>query len=188
MHQPPPEVRTSNTELLGSTTGLILTAIAAVVGLAIFIGAVYVADAQQGTKRLKGPRRGRDQVAPPEGEISPGQGGRPWDRIEHRDVPEGGHPHGSRSSFVLVAVVIAAFTVGGISIGAHAWWLFWTCAGIVVLCVPAGKAIGIMNDTISWGSTVEVTEPDHDVRAVPAEPQQQQQAAGPARARSSPGR
>jgi hypothetical protein len=54
---------------------------------------------------------------------------------------------------VLVAVVIAAFTTGGVAIVAHAWWLVWTCAGIIVLAIPAGKVVGIMNDTVSGDST-----------------------------------
>lgn len=56
--------------------------------------------------------------------------------IEHRHVPERGHPHGKPASWVLVAVVIAAFSIGGMAIIEHAWWLLWTCAGIVVLCHP----------------------------------------------------
>lgn len=70
--------------------------------------------------------------------------------------PEGGHPHGKPSSWVVVAFVVAAFAVGGLSMITHTWW---TCAGIVVLSVPAGKAVGIMNDTISWGSTPAAVKP-----------------------------
>ena len=49
---------------------------------------------------------------------------------------------------MLVSVVIVAFCVGGAAIVAHLWWLFWACAGVVVLSVPAGKLIGIMDDTV----------------------------------------
>lgn len=48
---------------------------------------------------------------------------------------------------MLVGVIIAAFCAGGVAIIVH-WWLFWAGAGIVVLSVPAGKLIGIMNDTV----------------------------------------
>jgi hypothetical protein len=146
---------------------MILTAVAAVGGLVVLLGIVYLADAQPGTKRLKLRRNGEAHGAPAEGEISPGQGSQPWERIEHRHVPEGRHPHGKLSSWVVVAMVIAAFTAGGVALVVQSWWLFWTCAGIVVLCIPAGKVAGIMNDTISWGSTPAATEPPPDAGAAP---------------------
>jgi len=45
--------------------------------------------------------------------------------------------------------VIIAFATGGVSLAIHAWWLFWVCAAVVVLAIPMGKAIGIMDDTVS---------------------------------------
>jgi hypothetical protein len=33
----------------------------------------------------------------------------------------------------------------------HLRWLFWVCLGITVVSVPAGKVIGIMNDTVLAG-------------------------------------
>jgi hypothetical protein len=59
-------------------------------------------------------------------------------------------------------VVVAAFTTGGLAIIAHAWWLLWTCAGICLLALPAGKIVGIMDETVAWGSTPAAT---HDSRA-----------------------
>jgi hypothetical protein len=150
---PPPEVRTSNAELLGTTTGIILTAVVAIAGLVVLIGSVFWADAHPDTRRLKVRRRGEVAGSGPRGEISAGQGDAPWERVEDRHVPEGGHPHGKPASWVLVAVVVAAFAVGGVALIEHAWWLLWTCAGIAVLALPAGKLVGIMNDTVSWGST-----------------------------------
>jgi hypothetical protein len=155
-------IRTSNTQLLGTTAGIILTAVVAVAGLAVFIGMVYWADSHPGTGpgeagypgtggRGAGAPDGRSGAGP--AEISPGQGHRPWERLEDRHVPEQGHPHGRASSWALVAVVLVAFLLGGIALIAHAWWLLWTCAGIVLLAIPAGKAVGIMDDTIAWGST-----------------------------------
>jgi hypothetical protein len=58
------------------------------------------------------------------------------------------HRHGRPASWVLVGVIIAAFCAGGVAIIAHLWVLFWVCAGIVVLSVPAGMLIGIMKDTV----------------------------------------
>jgi hypothetical protein len=56
--------------------------------------------------------------------------------------------HGRVSSWVLVAVVVVAFCVGGAAIIVRLWWLFWVCVGIVVLAVPAGKIVRIMDDTV----------------------------------------
>jgi hypothetical protein len=144
--------------LVGTTAGIILTAVVAILGLVVLIGAVFWADAHPDTRRLRVRRRGQIAGSGPRGEISAGQGGRPWEQIEHRHVPEGGHPHGKPASWALVAVVIAAFAVGGVAIIEHAWWLLWTCVGSVVLALPAGKMVGIMNDTVSWGSTPEATQ------------------------------
>lgn len=147
---------------------MILTAIVAVVGLTVLIGSVFWAGANPDTKRLRIRRRDEFKDAGPYGEISAGQGERPWEQIEHRHVPEGGHPHGKPASWALVAVVIAAFAGGGAALIEHAWWLLWTCAGLIVLAIPAGKMIGIMEDTVSWGSTPAATnDPAHTPEADP---------------------
>lgn len=69
----------------------------------------------------------------------------------YREVPLGEHQaHGGRpASWVLVAVVIVAFCVGGVAVIEQWWWLFWTAAGVVALAFPAGKLIGIMKDTVT---------------------------------------
>lgn len=172
MHHPPEIGTTPNAELLGTTAGMILTAVVAVAGLAVMIGAVFWADLRSATGRLRVPRRGEVSGSGTSAEISPDQGDNPWERLEHRHVPEGGHPHGKPASWVLVAVVVAAFTTGGLAIIAHAWWLMWTCAGICLLAIPAGKIIGIMDDTVSWGSTPAVTQGSaHDREADPGRDQ-----------------
>jgi hypothetical protein len=153
---PPPEIRTSRAELVGTTTGIILTAIVAVAGLVVLLGSVYWADYAQ-SRSPKPQRRRQARGSRSGGQISPGQGHEPWRQIEDRHVPEGGHPHGKVASWALVAVVTAAFATGGAAIITHAWWLLWTCAGVVVLAIPAGKMIGIMNDTVAWGSTPAAT-------------------------------
>jgi hypothetical protein len=119
--RPSPEITTSNAELLGTTTGIILTAVVAAAGLAAMLGLVFWADAPPDTRRLKIRRQGEISGSGPTGQISTGQGDRAEERIEDRHVPQGGHPHGKPASWVLVAMVIAAFTTGGIAIIAHAW-------------------------------------------------------------------
>jgi hypothetical protein len=176
MH-PPPEVRTSNVELLGTTTGMILTAVVAIVGLVALLGMVFLADGLPPAMRMTARRQSTATGSgPPEG-IPAGQGDRPWEQIEDRHVPPGGHPHGKPASWALVAVVIATFITGGAAIITHLWWLLWACGAIVVLAVPAGKAIGIMDDTVAWGST-PAAAPDR--RRGPEADRGQQQ---PARAR-----
>ena len=71
------------------------------------------------------------------------------------EQPIGGHAshQGRARSWVLVAVVIAAFTAGGAAIIARLWPLFLVCAGFTLLAIPVGKFIGIMDDTVvvvSW--------------------------------------
>jgi len=169
---PPPELKTSNTELLGTTTGMIVTAVVAILGLGVLLGMVFLAEGLPPTVRSKLRRRGRAIGDGPPEQISAGQGDRPWEQIEDRQVPEEGHPHGKPASWVLVAVVIAAFLTGGAAIIAHIWWLLWACIGIVVLAVPAGKMIGIMEDTVAWGSTPAATahDPRADLEADPGRP------------------
>ena len=100
--------------------------------------------------------------------ISPGRGTRRGmvfdsaEPTEHGTAPRehlpgeaaiGGHPHlhGRPVSRVLAGVLIVAFVAGGLAIVHHLWLLFWVCLGITVLSVPAGKVVGIMNDTVLAG-------------------------------------
>jgi hypothetical protein len=78
--------------------------------------------------------------------------------------PVGGHKvrHGRPSSWALVAVVIAAFIAGGFAIVFRLWPLFWVCVGIFVLSVPAGKVLGIMDDTMTVEGPVDETKPAQD--------------------------
>lgn len=150
---PPPASRTSNLELLGSLTGIILIVVVAILGLAVMIGMVYWADSHPDSG-LRPARKSHAEL----GEIQPGQGHRPWERTEDRHVPERGHPHGKPASWVLVGMVLMAFLAGGVSIIMHLWWLTAACGAVIVLAVPVGKGIGIMDDTIAWGSTPAAVE------------------------------
>jgi len=131
---------------------MILTAVVAILGLAVLLGMVFLADGLPRAWRPK-VRRGDAGDGGHTGEISEAQGQRPWEQLEDRHVPQGGHPHGKRASWVLVGVVTAASIAGGLSIIMHTWWLLWACIAIVVLAIPAGKMIGIMDDTVDRGST-----------------------------------
>lgn len=87
------------------------------------------------------------------------------------EEPLGEHPHthGRPRSWVLVAVVTAAFCVGGAAIIEHLWILFWVCAGIVAASVPVGKLIGIMDDTVESYGWVDDRPPAAD-RGTAADP------------------
>jgi hypothetical protein len=52
-----------------------------------------------------------------------------------------------------VAVIIAAFAAGGVALIIQSWPMFFACVGVVALSIPVGKLIGIMDDTVSWGSS-----------------------------------
>ena len=152
---PASAVTTPNEHVIGSTTGMIVTAVVAILGLAVLLGMVFLADGLPPAVRSKKRRGGAGDRRT--AEIPDGQGQRPWEQLEDRHVPEGGYPHGKPASWVLVAVVTAAALAGGISIITHAWVLLWACIAIVVLAIPAGKMIGIMEDTVDWGSTPAAT-------------------------------
>lgn len=59
---PPPELRTSNAELLGTTAGIIITFIVATIGLAVMLGMVYWAAAHPGYKRPAQPPRAQQGI------------------------------------------------------------------------------------------------------------------------------
>jgi hypothetical protein len=57
---PPPALRTSQLEFLGGTTGIILVAVVALLGLAVFIGLVYWADSHPEPRIIEQQRRRRE--------------------------------------------------------------------------------------------------------------------------------
>jgi hypothetical protein len=61
-------------------------------------------------------------------------------------VPLEAH-HGRPASWVVTAIVIAGFIIGGIALPiGPTWWLFWTGVGFVVLGTIIGAAIHIFDD------------------------------------------
>lgn len=69
---------------------------------------------------------------------------------EPRPVTTRGNLYGKLSSWVVVAVAIAAFVAGGVGLILAWWWLFYAMAGVFVTCVLVGAAVGIMEDTVGW--------------------------------------
>jgi hypothetical protein len=84
---PQPEIRTSQAQLLGTTTGIIVTAVVAVVGLVVLIVPMFLADNPPDLRRLTTRRRREVSGSQSAREISPGQGSRPWEQVEDRHVP-----------------------------------------------------------------------------------------------------
>jgi hypothetical protein len=66
-------------------------------------------------------------------------------------IGDHGYLHGRPTSWLFVAVLIAAFIAGGFAVVDHLWPLFWVCLAIAILAVPAGKLVGIMADTVVDG-------------------------------------
>jgi hypothetical protein len=60
---PPPAIRTSQAELLGTTAGIIATVVVAIVGLSIMLGLVYWAAAHPGYKQPQPPQTAAKPVA-----------------------------------------------------------------------------------------------------------------------------
>jgi hypothetical protein len=61
----------------------------------------------------------------------------------YREDPVGEQPRrpDRPSSWVPVAIVIAAFYAGGVSVIVHQWALFWACAGLVEVPGSATPAL-----------------------------------------------
>jgi hypothetical protein len=74
----------------------------------------------------------------------------PVPESDPRPISARGRPHGRMSSWILVTAVLVAFICGGIAMVVHAWGLFWICLAVIVLSVPVGRLIGIMDDTMAW--------------------------------------
>ena len=71
------------------------------------------------------------------------------DRRLNAEIGAGEHHghHGRPASWVVSALVIIGFTLGGIALCiGPSWVLFWIGAGIVVLAVIMGAAVRIFDD------------------------------------------
>lgn len=77
-----------------------------------------------------------------------------WSKGATEELPHSrtleGSPHGKAKSWAVVITAFLAFAVGGIALILHAWVLLWICVAVVVLMIPAGIAVRIMEDTVGW--------------------------------------
>jgi hypothetical protein len=89
-----------------------------------------------------------------------------------------GHPRGKHSSWLLTGTVIAAFIAGGAALIVHLWWLLFLCLGVVVISVPVGKAIHIMDDTVVWGDSPAAGDGEQPAGQPPQAQQQIRQPEG----------
>lgn len=87
---------------------------------------------------------------------------------EPQTLGERGRAHGKPSSWVLVAVIIGASVTAGAALVAHLWPLFWACVAVVGVSIPAGKIIGIMDDTMTWGHAPPIEHQSPGGATVPA--------------------
>jgi len=146
-----------HTKLLGTTAGIIATAVAASILLILLLAPVFWADARPDVRRPGQPRPVRTPRAGRRGRaaIPASEGQKPWpaERPGDRQVRPGGSHHGRPASWAVVSVITVAFITGGVALITHSYWLLWTCVGVVVLCGLAGLAVGVMDDTIEWGSS-----------------------------------
>jgi hypothetical protein len=158
-----PAMTTPLSHLLGGTAGIIATALVAIAALALLITPVFWASKHPVPRPRPGEGTGtggtgesqptllgqaRGGHGPQPGVAAPRLDGQYEDLLTH----QAGTPHGKPASWVMVAVMLAAFVAGGLALITHLWWLLWTCAGIFVAAGLAAKAAGIMDDTVAYGS------------------------------------
>lgn len=163
-----------HTKLLGTTTGIIATAVAGAILLVLMIAPVFWADARPEVRRPGEPRPARPPRAGRRGRIaipaSEGQGPSPAERPGDRHVRPGGSHYGRPASWAVVSVMTIAFITGGVALILHAYWLVWACVAVVVLGGLVGVAVGIMDDTIEWGSSETAQADDGPERHGPGSP------------------
>ncbi len=77
------------------------------------------------------------------------------------EQPVGGYPHrhGKPASWLLVAVIIAAFVAGAFAVLDEAWPLFWVGLAVLVVSVPASRLIGIVRDAVLAGGPSGLSGP-----------------------------
>jgi hypothetical protein len=62
---------------------------------------------------------------------------------------DGGHG-ATVTAWIVTAVIVAAFIIGGIALIVHAWWLFWVAVAIFVVGVVAGRLTHIMDEVSEY--------------------------------------
>ncbi len=73
---------------------------------------------------------------------------------------DGGHG-ATVGAWVVTAVIVAAFVLGGIALITHTWWLFWLAVGIFVVGVIAARAINIMDEVSEYARPGQRMDPEH---------------------------
>ena len=148
---------TPNSKVVGSTSGVIILAVVMFFMLAVLIGPAFWASVRPDVRRPGQPRPARPRRTARSRHrgirSNAGQGYAPADEPGDRYIRDGGNHHGKPASWIVVGVVTVAFIVGGLALIFQAWSLFWICVAIAVLGFPAGLAVGIMNDTVEFGSS-----------------------------------
>ncbi|WP_061296470.1 HGxxPAAW family protein [Herbidospora cretacea] len=69
------------------------------------------------------------------------------------------HGHGRPRSWIYVSVFLIVFTLGGIGLVIGSMLMFWICLGLLVVLLPVGRLIGVMEDTVS--APTDPQEPGH---------------------------
>nr|WP_062341202.1 hypothetical protein [Herbidospora sakaeratensis] len=67
--------------------------------------------------------------------------------------------HGRPRSWIYAAVFLAVFVLGGVGLIIGSAALFWTCLILLIVLLPVGKLIGVMDDTVMAPTDPE--EPGH---------------------------
>jgi len=71
------------------------------------------------------------------------------DPTPQRSSSDHGRRHGRPRSWFYVGVFLLFFAAGGVALVVNAPALFWVCLAALILLVPIGKMIGVMDDTMT---------------------------------------
>ncbi len=72
---------------------------------------------------------------------------------------DGGHG-ATVGAWVITAVIVLAFVLGGVALILHTWWLFWTGVGVFVVGVIAARAINIMDEVSEYARPGQPADPE----------------------------
>lgn len=62
---------------------------------------------------------------------------------------DGGHG-ATVTAWIITAVIVLAFIVGGVALIAHTWWLFWVGVALFVVGVIGGRVTHIMDEVSEY--------------------------------------